>query len=769
MTTNTGVSRRVQSAIIITILITGSVGISLGLYFGLFANPDGLPNPDDLGTDLVPASFAEYVDYELPFSPDAPEYYLEPDLSNVLNLEDFITKQYGSWSDAIESEIAEKYYAVPGSHVSQFHTIYSINHEYEVPSFVTTDAVLHAYHTLYDIALRTIENNTLNDQLALLSKHQAEASQCLYDEVSDPAVKEAAYRNIAFFSVATKLLNPQWNVSSLVAEDVQAVLTLINSAAGFSNNWFMHQKEDFSQYIPRGHYTESESLERFFKAMVWYGRVGFRLLPAEMELTQEQNRDLGRAETRQAILATLALFRESTVMPDIGLSQSNWKSIYDITSFFVGASDDLSPFEYNIIIHEVFGNSSDPDSLANETLLDTFISTALECRDPKILSGWLIDTAHVEINTKGFRFMGQRFVPDSYVLGQLVYSNVGTLLNPRLMPKGLDVMAAFGSDLAWTLLDDQKAYENYISQMDLLRESISEMDNTTWQQNLYWLWCYSFLPLLVERDVGYPAFMRDTGWTEKQLMTALATWTELRHDTILYAKQSYSYTYGMPSVPKGYVEPFPDLYARLASLCRMMVDGLESRVDLNEDLLSTLEDLHDTLLTLQAISIKELSGIAFNSTDDDFLKSIGGILSRIEGFDGDGGKAALVTDVHTDPNSSTVLQEATGNPLVIYVAVPTSDGEPYLTRGAIYSYYEFTRSMENRLTDEAWWELLDSGDAPDMPEWTSSFIMENDIATTVVCSESSMLISALTDSAQRTRQQECSQASVQLLHKFLMD
>ena len=29
-------------------------------------------------------------------------------------------------------------------------------------------------------------------------------------------------------------------------------------------------KEDYTQYIPRGHYTSSDELKSYFKAMMWY-------------------------------------------------------------------------------------------------------------------------------------------------------------------------------------------------------------------------------------------------------------------------------------------------------------------------------------------------------------------------------------------------------------------------------------------------------------------------------------------------------------------
>ncbi|MGL1562999.1 DUF3160 domain-containing protein, partial [Vibrio parahaemolyticus] len=50
-----------------------------------------------------------------------------------------------------------------------------------------------------------------------------------------------------------------------------------------------------------------------------------------------------------------------------------------------------------------------------------------------------------------------------------------------------------------------------------------------------------------------------------------ASWAQLRHDTILYAKQSYTMTkersaVNRPRPVQGYVEPVPEFYARLLTL-----------------------------------------------------------------------------------------------------------------------------------------------------------------------------------------------------------
>ena len=54
-----------------------------------------------------------------------------------------------------------------------------------------------------------------------------------------------------------------------------------------------------------------------------------------------------------------------------------------------------------------------------------------------------------------------------------------------------------------------------------------------------------------EKATHFPASLKGEAWRRKQLRTALASWAELRHDTILSAKQSYT---------SGVACEFPDAY-----------------------------------------------------------------------------------------------------------------------------------------------------------------------------------------------------------------
>jgi len=91
---------------------------------------------------------------------------------------------------------------------------------------------------------------------------------------------------------------------------------------------------------------------------------------------------------------------------------------------------------------------------------------------------------------------------------------------------------------------------------------------------------------------------------------------------------------------------------------------------------------------------------------------------------------AVVADVFTRNvlgcEKDGILYEATGNANAMYVLV-NIDGETYLSRGATLSYYEFVRPLGDRLTDEQWQEMLESGKAPDVPQWVKPYMMNTKV------------------------------------------
>jgi hypothetical protein len=255
---------------------------------------------------------------------------------------------------------------------------------------------------------------------------------------------------------------------------------------------------------------------------------------------------------------------------------------------------------------------------------------------------------------------------------------------------------------------------------------------------LYWSWLYAFQPVIAVKDSRYPSFMSTQAWTRKDLNTALGSWTELKHDTILYSKQVMAEMGGggLDQPPHSYVEPNPEAYARLLSLAKMTYDGLEGRGLMTETTRANLENLMDLLAFMQKISEQELAGQTIS--DDDYWRMLffGGELEALTLASSDcdsedvmqcrdlsDQKAALVADVATGlaPDGSlAALEEGEGQPAEIYVVLP--DEPLRIGVGAVFTYYEFSVPPDQRMTDEQWQAMVESGTTPPAPDWTGSFM-----------------------------------------------
>jgi hypothetical protein len=645
-----------------------------------------------------------------------------------------------------------------------------------IPIFVTSGSMLHTYHILFDDLLSSIEAQHLHHDIWNVARGLFDEAWALRDE-ADGDFKEAATRDAAFLAVGLELLKPHpsqlpskppgeapgappnpkefkpgdldrylFEVPAEIAGVVSKEIDLIADHAGQSESPLFIYIEDYSQYVPRGHYTASEKLKNYFRAMMWFGRM-------TMLIKGTSDVEPGRTcTTCEALISdydsriqTLGAAILSQAMARHGNLMRAWERTYKVTSFFVGFSDDLGPYEYIEAVDAVLGGKALPPSYSPE-VHGNLMAKLAEYRSPRIYGG----TGGCEIlppftpeqakeclaKTRGFRLMGQRFVPDSYILSKLVapytgafrggdlpftaytVPGVGTV---RVFPRGLDVMAVMGSSRARAILDDlgDTDYADYDRAFAEVLAEVGDIEESEWNQNLYWNWLWTLRGFLSSFGVRYPGFMQSDAWKDRLLKVAVASWTELRHDTILYVKQSYTMALSAAPEPvagRGYVEPVPELYNRLLSLTRMTRLGLESMELLSEADRRRLSRLEDVLDRLVGISLSELKGEPLTEAESQLLGRFGEVLEGVvAGVDKKSRKTTLVADVHTDGNSRMVLQEGVGYLDVILVAVGSGEGLS-LAAGPELTYYEFKQPMSDRLTDEAWREMLNTA-PPARPVW----------------------------------------------------
>ncbi len=237
----------------------------------------------------------------------------------------------------------------------EFFSLYEKARYDNEPIFVTSDSLLHSYHLMFDKTLRVAEESHFIPLLRDLNQALLQNSLKTYDQFKDTDWRDAAMRNVAYFSVASRLLDAGVEIPDYVKEIVETELAQIDAAEGIKPSAVfpgLENGEDFTQYIPRGHYTRSDGLRAYFKSMMWYGRMTFRLKGADPAI--------GKEETRSAILL-VNMLRNTEVNGQPALQA--WADLYAPTVFFVGRSDDLTVIQYGDVFDFVYGNNPSTDAL----------------------------------------------------------------------------------------------------------------------------------------------------------------------------------------------------------------------------------------------------------------------------------------------------------------------------------------------------------------------------------------------------------------------
>jgi hypothetical protein len=341
--------------------------------------------------------------------------------------------------------------------------------------------------------------------------------------------------------------------------------------------------------------------------------------------------------------------------------------------------------------------------------------------------------------------MPARYVVDNEIINELVDINKNA---KRAFPKGLDIFAAFGSKSAMDILvntyKEPKNWSDFLPNMNKMQNKFRNYNQ--WNVSVYNKWIESLLAMQ-KTDKSYPDFMKLPAWDKKNLNTSLASWVELKHDAILYAEQPMAAECGGGDEPPapicvGYVEPNINFWNKLNELISLTVKMLKNNNLMTKDLESRSNQLKEYSDFLLNVSKKEINRQKLTDSEYNTIAKIGASIeyftlsvidpdtyldswNLVEGADK---SIAVVADIYTRNilgcDKCGILHEATGKANNIYVVVEIA-GNLYLTKGAVFSYYEFVQLLNTRLTDEQWQQMLDSKEGvPPFPVWLNDIILK---------------------------------------------
>ncbi len=622
---------------------------------------------------------------------------------------------------------------------------------YDLPILVTTDMILQALHASYDDILKLLEREVLVPGIggALQTVQSALKGHDFGAAAGTDAFADQVREDVdVYLTVARSLLSGKTEATVTGAgatTQVTALLANVKAEKMAGVTLFGAPRTmDFSQFKPRGHYEGDETLSRYFRAMIWMGRADLRFLEVDAFATDPAKKWIWRPRQVAAALVLWQLTQSSGAMP-------HWQQANDLITLMVGPVDyiDFSGIQ-KLAADSTWAVATDiPATPATDlaTLQGKMISGVYGTQ--RIASHWLTTNPHSAEVTPlppSFAFLGQRFVVDSHIMANVVYDRVvfkGEKVK-RVLPSPLDVAFALGNNHAITHLTAEMATFPYQGALHAMRWLVDSYEPDFWTGNVYNLWLSALRTLNAPTTAKtFPSAMHTRAWHDKSLRTQLASWAQLRHDTILYAKQSYTGG-AVCEYPDGFVEPYPAFFGELAELADTAGQALLNAPFENPSVKTNLQSFFVNwkahMVALQAIATKELAGAALSTTDIAFLKKTVVLESMCGGPIFTGWYTSLyfqadsfdkfrptIADVHTNPNAGPlpgpdVLHVGT-SAVDLMVFTSNSCGAARAYVGPVFRYHEVDVKEIRRLSDSDWEAMLKAGTAPGQPGWTASFVV----------------------------------------------
>ena len=720
------------------ILIASLIGLSL--LTGCKNNKVNLPEKGAAKIELQDTKFLDemenkttYIDYKLSdFTPSIEDYKIAEDFSNVVNF-----SKFGNFTDKQKEMLLKngfvitkpknlednEYMEEPWNYeFDQIHQIYEDNEYQYIASFVTTDSVTHIFHIFYDGFLRNLEKDELYPKSIDLNKNLLAENISLYDELQNERLKDLQIKNIAFIATGLKLLGEEpENLPGKAKELVDEEMKNVSQGEVWPSN-ISERNVDYSQLKPRGHYTRSEELKKYFSGTMYFGQVGLFI---------ENDGKPDEDSILQGLLLTHSIYKNPEIL-------KTWEDLVEPIDFLVESADDLSIREYARTLYGVYGKDFDINKLDDEKNLSSAYKVLGEYPDPQV-AGFM---------GKSFRFMPQRAVMDSVLMQNVVDIARDDKPSDRPIYSGLDLMTAFGSVKAREIQKEDpynSHWDKYKERTDENISTVEKMEDLDWQKNMYRGWLWMLKSYDQKFGEGYPMFMRNDAWERKDLVSALGSFAELKHDTVLYGKALMAEMGGGgdTDIPKSYVEPNVELYEKLNWLLEFTKVNLKNRDMLSEKYEEKINNFQAMVVKFRDLSIKELQNEPLTEDETLDLLYIGGEMERlmvdfVESSDENqisywyeiqnatDRRMPVVVDLMRVVENSVGLPKdeifsiGTGKPMEIFVIYP-HQGKLYMGRGATFSYYEFLN--KERLTDEDWQKMV-YDEATDFPTWYKDLVTE---------------------------------------------
>lgn len=638
--------------------------------------------------------------------------------------------QLETFSEGMQEALARNgFVIVPKQSIQHFH-VYENNDYRCFPSFVTTDLHLQLFHMYFDFVLRNLEEEKLIPLLTTFTGNMYNLMKQQATTTRDAATRAAAEYNQTYYAIGRALLTGQALQAvpaayrTMAEKEVKNVKASEDTYSEFLG--YPHVKYPYGLYRPRGHYTRNQRLERYFRAMMWFQNV-----PQCLDNDEQFRRIVLQAATLNA-------------HPE---EMKRCNAMMEPIEFLVGEPD-------NVAVRQVADVMKRDKSDLKRVMTDAKALAKLRDEVKKLADAQnrIRPAEEFELTCRDkINLMPQRYLADSEVMLNMVDEKSEE--TRRGCPRGLDVFAAFGNETAERILLDElkeaARWDKFTERLGRMKTRMAGLDRN---RTVYNKWMEALLEM-TKAEAKYPYFMQSPQWGKKNLNAALASWAELRHDVILYAEQAMAAECGGMGLPEpysvGYVEPNTRYWRKAIELIDMVTNLLRKHGLMTERIGNIGSSVREQTEFLLNVSEKELAGRVLTEEEYNQIQKIGSsfewitleVLRTGKGNNGEESVAynswddvqgtdksvAVVADVFTanglNNPEKCILYEGTGYVDDLYVVVEIG-GYLYLTRGAVFTYHEFSLPVNDpRMNDEEWQKKLQERPRFGVPDWMRELIL----------------------------------------------
>jgi len=578
--------------------------------------------------------------------------------------------------------------------------IYDKNAYQFVPHYITTDLYLFILHKYFSKFLEKLDEEYMSKALkGLLTEARKQTAELNSDSNSSFTTTLdwlQTYLTLAAYAAGGEQASVPAQYNELAANEFKMIAQ--SGKPVFIENPVL----SYSELKPRGHYTKSENLKKYFRGFKWISLNGADL----------------KDETAFRGMVALAFIIKSN------------SSLYDDYQSYTATIEKLAGQEDNLSLKDIIEAIGDDDlsDLLSPDRIEEIRTSLNALNKERIKQVFGKDFHTPEKEAKRVFFLSSTYSLSGEIFSKLVH--VQDVKSKRPFPRALDVPAAFRNKTAEKIIvDEYKDAEKWPEYTEKLAELQQQFDNFEgWNHDYGVKGVKTALSATLEEG-NYPDFMKTDAYNRKELSTMLSSWTHIKHDLILYQEKPFAAEAGQGGGPEppthySYVEPNIAFWNEALSL----VDWLKELAKHEDSYSYQLKRIAEIGQLLRDVSKKQLAGEEITNEEFDDLHWTGGNIEHIllglletDHLPEREKSMALIADVYSYLGIDGLqhLNVAVGHADDIYVLVPIK-GEYYIARGSTFSFYEFKDSKI--YNDEEWRKKVKNSNLPNRPEWLSPII-----------------------------------------------